>query len=44
MDNNVYVCGTWTDNEILSETIENNSESKDENEEKVTFEVTIQTS
>jgi len=45
MDNNVQVCGTWTDNEILSETIENTSESEDEpqNEEEVIFtQVTIQ--
>ncbi|CAI6373162.1 unnamed protein product [Macrosiphum euphorbiae] len=45
MDNNVHVCGTWTDNEILSETIENTSESEDEpqNEEEVIFtQVTIQ--
>lgn len=42
MDNNVYVCGTWTDNEILSETIENTSESEDENEKEIIFDVTIQ--
>ncbi|XP_025406344.1 tigger transposable element-derived protein 6-like, partial [Sipha flava] len=45
MDNNVHVCGTWTDNEILSETIENTSESEDEpqNEEEIIFtQVTIQ--
>jgi len=41
MDNNLHVFGPRTDNEILSETIENTSESKDklQNEEEVTFEV-----
>jgi hypothetical protein len=44
MDNNVHVCGSWTNNEILSEAIENTIESEGElqNEEKVIFEVTIQ--
>jgi hypothetical protein len=44
MDYNVNVCGTWSDNDILSETIENTSESEGEpqNEEEVIFEVTIQ--
>ena len=42
-DYNLHVCGTWTDNKILSETAENTSDSEDEpqNEEEVTFEVTI---
>ena len=43
MDNNVYVRETWTDNNILSETIENSSESENEpqKEGKITT-VTIQ--
>jgi hypothetical protein len=43
IDHNVHVCGTWTDNEILSETIESLDKDEDEpqNEEEVTA-VTIQ--
>jgi len=44
MDDNLHECGTWTDDEILLETIENPSESEDksQNKEEITFKVIIQ--